>query len=139
MRRYPGSSSLASAHAGGARAHGLDDVVVTGAPAQVAFEPVPDLVLARIRRAATQVGRTHDHPRCAEPALQAMVLLERGLHRVQLAAGGEPLDRGDLGALGLDREHGARLDGLAVNVDGARAALAGVAADVRAGEPELLA
>ena len=67
------------------------------------------------------------------------MLVKRGLHRVQLAALGEPLDRGDLRAVGLDREHRARLDRPAVDVDGAGAALAGVAADVRAGEPELLA
>ena len=44
-----------------------------------------------------------------------------------------------VGAVGLDREHRARLDGAAVDVDGARAALAGVAADVGAGQVEVLA
>src|SRR5262245_42499093 len=139
MRRCPGSSSLTSAHAGRTRADSLDDVVIAGAPAQVALEPVPDLVLAGIRRPLAQVGRTHDHARRAEPALQAVVLVERGLHRVELAALRQALDRGDLGALGLDREHRAGLDRLAVDVDGARAALAGIAADVRSGEPEVLA
>ena len=44
-----------------------------------------------------------------------------------------------VGAVGLDREHGAGLDRLAVEVDGAGAAMAGLAADMRAGEVELLA
>ena len=44
-----------------------------------------------------------------------------------------------VGAVGLDGEHRARLDGPSVDMDGARAALAGVAADVRAGQIEVLA
>src|SRR5689334_1859270 len=99
MRRYLASPLLASAHAGGTRAHGLDDVVVASAPAEVALEPVPDVVLARIGVVATQVGRTHDHARRAEPALQTVVLLKRRLHRVQRAAAGEALDRRDLRAV----------------------------------------
>ena len=39
-------------------------------------------------------------------------------------------------AVRLDGEHRAGLGALAVDVDGARAAVAGVAADVRAGQPE---
>ena len=53
--------------------------------------------------------------------------------------GGHPLDRRDAAAVGLDGEHRAGLDRLAVDVDGARAALARVAADVGAGEVEVLA
>ncbi len=45
----------------------------------------------------------------------------------------------DLGAFRLDREHAARLHGLAVYMHDACAALAGVAADMRAGQPKLLA
>ena len=41
--------------------------------------------------------------------------------------------------LRLRGEHVARLHRAAVDVDGARAALAGVAADVRAGEPQVVA
>ena len=40
---------------------------------------------------------------------------------------------------GLDREHGAGLHRLAVEIDGAGAAMAGVAADMRAGDVELVA
>ena len=46
---------------------------------------------------------------------------------------------GDLGALALEREHGAGLDGDAVDMHDAGAALGGVAADMRAGEPQVLA
>ena len=44
-----------------------------------------------------------------------------------------------VGAIGLDREHRARLRAPAVDEDGAGAALAGVAADVRAGQAQLFA
>ena len=53
--------------------------------------------------------------------------------------GGEALDRGDLAAVGLDGEHGAALHALPVEVDGAGAAVAGVAADDGADLAELLA
>src|SRR6186997_2324189 len=66
------------------------------------------------------------------------MLVERLLERGQLAVGGESLDRRHLRALGLHREHHAALHRLAVDVDGARAAVAGVAADVRPGEPEVV-
>ena len=44
-----------------------------------------------------------------------------------------------LAAVGLDGEHRAGLGALAVDVDGAGAAVARVAADVRAGQPERVA
>ena len=68
-----------------------------------------------------------------------MLLLEGGLHRVELAVLGQALDGGDLGAVGLDGEHGAALHRLAVDVDHAGATLTGVAAHVRAGEPQCVA
>ena len=58
---------------------------------------------------------------------------------VEPAAGRHALDRRDRVAVGLDREDRARLDRPAVELDGARPALAGVAADVRPGQPEVLA
>ena len=51
----------------------------------------------------------------------------------------QALDGGDVAAVGLDGEHGAALDALPVEVDGAGAAVAGVAADDRADLAELLA
>ena len=68
-----------------------------------------------------------------------MMLVERLLEGGQLTVGGEALDRRDLRALGLNGEHHAALHGLAVHVHRARAAVAGVAADVRSGETEVVA
>src|SRR4051812_8442287 len=90
------SSGLAG-HGSLSLLHGLDDVLVAGAAAQVAFELLPDLSFAGVRVALAQVQRAHHHARRAEPALQAMAVLERGLHRMQGAVRlGEPLDGGDL-------------------------------------------
>jgi len=52
---------------------------------------------------------------------------------------GEALDRDHLGAFGLGGEHGAGLHGAAVEVDGTGAALPGIAANVGAGQAEVLA
>src|ERR1700685_1838258 len=48
----------------------------------------------------------------------------------------QPLDGQHSGAFELQRQHGARLGRLAVDVDDAGAALRGVAADMGAGEPQ---
>src|SRR5260370_15076975 len=61
------------------------------------------------------------------------------LDGVQLAAFGGALDGGEGGAFGLKGEEGGRFPRRAVEQDGARAALAGVAAHVRAGESEHVA
>ena len=78
-------------------------------------------------------------PGRAEAALQAVVLVEGLLHRMQLAVVGEPLDGDHRRAVGLDGEHGAGLHRLAVDMDDAGAALRGVAADMRSGQAERLA
>ena len=68
------------------------------------------------------------------------MLAEHLLHRMQRAVGrGEALDRGDRGAVRLQRQHGAGLHRYAVDMHDAGAALAGVAADMGAGQPQLLA
>src|SRR5215472_18532543 len=56
--------------------HRLDDVLVAGAPAEVAGQRPADLLFGRIRVAVEQgLGREH-HARRAEPALQPVLLLE---------------------------------------------------------------
>src|SRR5579859_1017987 len=123
----------------GAGLHGLHDAVVAGAAAQVAVEPLADLVLGRPGLVLEEVDRREDHARRAEAALQTVVLAKSLLHRVQLAVAREALDGGHLRAVRLDGEHRAALHGATADQHGARAALAGVAADVRAREREALA
>src|SRR6476469_8327245 len=116
------------------------DVVIARAAADVALDRVADLLVRRVGVAGQEIRCGHDHPRRAEPALEAVLRPEPGLERVERTVGSlHPLDRPDVRAVGLDREHRAALHGLAVDGHGARPALAGVAADVGAGELEVLA
>jgi hypothetical protein len=68
-----------------------------------------------------------------------MMFLKRGLNGMEFSVFRQSLDRGDLRAISLNREHGAGFDGLTVHMYDARAALAGVASDVCAGQIELIA
>ena len=134
-----GGNHLAAFMRLGRGEHRLHDVVVAGAAAEVALEAEPHVVLGRVRDLLEQRHRRHHHARGAVAALQPVVLVERGLHRVPLVAVGEALDRRDRRAVGLRREHRARLHRLAVDQHRARAAARRVAADLRAGEAARLA
>src|SRR5580700_1194912 len=131
----------AAAHGLGPGGDRFDDVVVAGAAADVAFELLADGVIVEIvALAAYDIDRGHDHARGAVAALQAVVLAERLLHRMQLRLRrGQPLDGQHSGAFELQRQHGARFRRLAVDVDDAGAALRGVAADMGASEPQVFA
>ena len=124
----------------GGPADGLDDVLVARAPAQVARDRLAGLLGRRVR-VVLEVGRDRgDEPRCAEAALQPVALGERLLHRAhRLGVVADALDGGDLVGLGRDREHQARAHRLAVDEHGARAAHAVLAADVGAGEAQVVA
>ena len=104
------------------RSHRVHDVLISGAAAQVAVQAVPDLLLAGIGIALQDLLGDHDHARRTETALQSVLVPEGFLDLVQLAVGGHTFDGQDLRAVGLDREHGAALDGLAVQLHGASAA-----------------
>jgi hypothetical protein len=67
-----------------------------------------------------------------------MVVPERRLHRVKLVVPGKPLDGCYVRAIGLTDKHGAGFYGAAVNMYGARAALAGVAPNVGTRKPEVI-
>src|SRR5438093_4305625 len=129
---------LSRRHLLGSPLDGLDDVVVAGAAAEVAFQPVADLGLRRPRRALEELGGRHDHARRAEPALQAVLFPEAFLDRMQLAVLGHALDGLHLRARALDGQERTGLLRLPVDVHGAGAALAGVAAHMGAGEPRQL-
>src|SRR5258707_5473035 len=131
-----GSDRRALTHLLGRVLHGLDDVHVARAAAQVPADGLADLLLARILVAYEERARGHQHARRAEAALQTVLLGEALLHRMELAALLQALDRGDLRAVGLHREHGAGFDRLAVEVHRAGAAVARIAADMRGRHPE---
>jgi hypothetical protein len=118
-------------------ANRLDDVDVARAAAKIAIEGVLDLVFCRIGIPLEQVYGGHDHSRRAVAALQAVLFVEAFLHRVERSSGRDPLDRRDLRSIGLGRQDRARLNGPAVQMNRAGAALASIAAHVRAGELEI--
>ena len=83
------------------------------------------------------IGR--EEPRGAEAALQPVALAERLLHRAEAAVGAEPLDRGDVLPVDGDREEQAGPHRLAVEQHRAGAAHPVLAADVGAGQPQVVA
>src|SRR6516165_937274 len=127
-------------HRLGAGRDRLDNIVIAGAAADIALEFLADRVLVEVvALTAHHVDRRHDHARCAIAALQAVILTEGGLHRMQLLAIGEALDGGDARAVALHDEQGACLHALAVHMHRAGAALARIAAHMGAGEALVLA
>ena len=118
----------------------IDDLLVAGAAAQVAADRLADLLLGRPRVGVEQRLRRDQHARRAVAALQRVRLAEAVLQHAQRAVGlRQALDRGDAVAVRLHREHQAGAHRLAVEHDRARAADAVLAADVRAGEAQILA
>src|SRR5689334_14079560 len=79
--------SVASLGCGGA--HGLHDVLVAGATAEVSFEAVADLVVSRVRIALEQLLRGHDHAGRAVSALEAVLIPEGFLDGMQVAVDSE--------------------------------------------------
>src|SRR5512143_1448762 len=117
---------------GGRVLHRLDDVHVARAAAQVAGDGVADLVFRRLLAAFQQGVAGEHHAGRAEAALQAVLLHEPLLDRIERRVLFQALDGHHLAAVGLHRQHGTALHRLAVEQYGAGAAVAGVAADVGA-------
>src|SRR6202043_2644936 len=116
---FPGAAFVTRTHGAHGASPGcnrLDDIVVTGATAEIAFELVPDrLVVELVALAVHDVDGGHDHARRAIAALQAMMLAECLLHGMQRAIlRRQALDRGDLRAIDLPGKDGAGLDRLAI-------------------------
>src|SRR5215467_14514383 len=74
-------------HCPGRGLYCLDDVHITGAAAEVALQPLADLVLGGVRVLLQQVRSGHDEARGAVTALEAVLVPERLLDRVQGAIG----------------------------------------------------
>ena len=114
---------------------------VAGAAAQDAGERVAaprsrlGLGLAR-----SSVGSAHQHARRADAALRRAVRHERALQRRERTVGaGETFDRRHRAPVALADADDARADLLAIEQHRARTAIAGVAADLGAGQAELVA
>src|SRR5450759_5332609 len=103
--------------------NGADDLVVAGAPAKVAGEPVARLGFRRVRIAVKQGLGRDQQARRAEAALKRRMLEEFPLQRVEIMAPRQALDRLDRVTFGLDRKHQARADQATVDHYAAGAAV----------------
>src|SRR5205085_167775 len=103
------------------------------------LQALANLGLAGMRMALQEIDGGQDHAWCAEAALESVLLPKGVLERVKLPGHCQALDRLHASAVGLHSQNSAGLDRLAVDEDGAGAALAGVAAHVGAGQPEHIA
>src|SRR5262249_8007575 len=118
---------------------GVHDVLVAGAAAEVGGDRVADVVLGRLRVIAKERGQRHQDAGRAKATLQAVRLTKGALQWIARAVrGGQALDRLNLMAVRLDGQHQARAGWLAVDEDRARAAHAVLAADMGAGQREIL-
>ena len=112
--------------------------MVAGAAADITFEPFPDFLFARVRVILYQIEGAHHHARRAEAALEAVILAKGFLHRMQGVAVGHSLDRGHFGSIALCRQNSTAFQRLAIFMDDAGAALAGVATNMGTGQPKML-
>ena len=119
--------------------HCANDVVIAGAPAQVAVDGMANFGLARIRNARQEIHRAHDHARRTEAALKSVLLPKSFLHAMHRPIGRDALDRRHRSAVSLNRKHGAGLDTSAVKKNCTGSALTRVASDVRPGKAKSLA
>src|SRR5437899_612719 len=90
-------------------ADGRHDVVVAGTAAQVAGKQLADRVVVRVVFRVSR-GERHEDPGRAEPALEAVVVLEGPLERPEALLRSDALDGREARAIGLRREHDAGPD-----------------------------
>ena len=118
----------------------IDDGVIAGAAAVVAGDVLADLVArSAARRCASRSCAVSSMPGVQKPHCSALRSLERLLQVGDLARVRQALDGLDLGAVACAGEHQAAAHDRAVDPHRAGAADAVLAADVRAGEPQVLA
>ena len=98
-----------------------------------------DVGVGGVRLLGEQRRDRHDHSGLAVAALRHLLIEPRLLHGVEHAVRGEAFDRRDRGALDRRHGHAARPLGLAVDVHGARPAIADAAPEFRAGQPQRFA
>src|SRR5438876_3112544 len=126
-------------HLRGGIEHGANHLVVAGAAAEIAGNPIAHLGLGGVEGSVQQRLGSDQQPRRAEAALERRGLREFLLYGVELAAAGEALDGLDRMALGLDAQHQAGAHQPSVEDHTAGATVAGAAAFLAAGEIEFVA
>src|SRR5260370_38712476 len=77
-----GSTRRLSTHLGDHAAHGLDDVLIAGAAAEIGREKIEDVVIREVRIRFQRVHRQHQKTRRAESTRKDIVLNEWALHGI---------------------------------------------------------
>jgi len=116
--------------------YSFDNILITGATADIAFEGCTNLFFAGIGIVLEEIVRGHNHAGGTEATLETVLLPEAFLDGVETAFGGESFDSGYFAAICLYSQNGTGLDGFAVEHYGTSATLRGITADVRSGEVE---
>ena len=118
--------------------HGRYDLAVAGAAAEHAAQRILHFEFRRLRVLFEQRSRGHQQAGGADAALRRAMLQEGGLQRRQSPVG-KTLDCPHRAALDRGRRHQASAGRRAVDEHRAGAAIARVAANLGAGEPEIVA
>ncbi len=116
------------------------DVLIAGTAAEIAGNGDPHLLFGRVGIVAQEFDQRGENSRRAEAALQAVIVAERLLQRMQLVGiRRDAFDGQNLVPVGLHGEHKARARRTAVEQNSAGAAHAVLAAEMGAGETKLMA
>ena len=75
--------------------HRIDNVLVAGAPAQIAFQSVADFVISRRGVALEELIARHDHAGRAEPALQTVLFPKALLGGIEITILSQALNGGN--------------------------------------------
>jgi len=113
--------------------NGPDDLIVTGASAQIAGEAVAHIRFGWVVVSIKQGFGRDQKSRRADTALQTRVLEEFLLQRMEPRRIAEALDGGDIAILRLDAEHQTGAGHPAIDDDAAGAAVAGQTSFLTAG------
>src|ERR1700745_1888377 len=117
----------------------IDDRLVTGAPAVIAGKMFADHITARHPAARQKFLRADQHAGRAEAALQRVAPAKRVLQVGDDPGIGQALDRLYVGAIALHGKEQAAAHHRVIKQHGASAADALLAADMRAGQSEIVA
>ena len=115
------------------------DVLIPGAAADIAIKRFANLAIARVGIVPQQIMRAHNHAGSTEAALQAVLLPESLLNRMQLVTTGQTFYRCDLATICLNRQYGTGLHRPAIHQHRARATQRSLTTDMRTGESRIFA
>src|SRR5487761_863031 len=111
------------------------DMLIPRAPAQIPFQSLPDFLACGMGITAQKLIGCKDHARSAEAALQAVLLPEPFLERMEFAVAGQPFNGGYFRSISLRGQYSAGLDRFAIQQYGAGPAQGRFAAHMSSRQP----